>query len=360
MADSKKQERTARAEPSARSITPAKSSSAMVVTFVALAVGALGGWIARGSSPKADPSGSSRPATSAAAGATGSCDEWSSELCKRTGEASEGCAKAKAAAAVLPGSACVAAKADLESTVSKLKAARASCDTLVDKLCADLGTKTQSCAMVREKTPSFPAERCKEMLDQYDGVLGELRQMEEQNAPISTDLAARQATGDAPGFGPADAKLTVVAYSDFECPFCGRAAAVVDKLKEKYGTKVRFVFRQFPLQMHENAKLAAEASLAAHAQGKFWPFHDLLFQNQRALERSSLEAYAGKAGLDLAKFRKALDEHTFEGAVNSDMKLAMEAKVSGTPSMFIGTERVANPTDFEALSGEIEKKLAGL
>ncbi len=211
--------------------------------------------------------------------------------------------------------------------------------------------------MVREKTASFPADRCKEMLDHYDGVIAELRDVEAENAPISADLARRHATGDAPAFGPSDAKLTIVEYSDFQCPFCGRAAGVVGKLKEKYGTKIRFVFRQFPLEMHANAELAAEAALAAHAQGKFWPFHDLLFHNQRDLERASLEKYAQQAGLDMAKFRKALDDHTYESAVKSDMKLATEAHVSGTPSMFIGTERVENPTDFESVSRDIDSRL---
>jgi protein-disulfide isomerase len=120
------------------------------------------------------------------------------------------------------------------------------------------------------------------------------------------------------------------------------------------------VFRQFPLEMHPNAELAAEAALAAHAQGKFWPFHDLLFQNQRDLERASLEKYAQQAGLDMAKFRKALDEHTYDRAVNADVKLGGEAHVAGTPSMFIGTERVENPTDFASLSREIDRRLAAI
>ena len=212
--------------------------------------------------------------------------------------------------------------------------------------------------MVQEKTPSFPADRCKEMLAGYDGVLAELRQMERANAPLSQELATRQASGDAPGFGPADAKVTIVEYSDFECPFCGRAAEVVEKVKEKYGQKVRFVFRQFPLGMHENAPLAAEAALAAHAQGKFWPLHDILFENQRSLDRASLEGFAEKAGLDVAKFKKALDDHTYAAAVESDKKLGDEAGVSGTPSMFIGTDRVANPTDFDALAKQLDAKLA--
>jgi protein-disulfide isomerase len=325
----------------------------------ALAVGAAGGWVARGASPRA-ASGSTRPAAATPAGAAASCEEWSSEICTRVGATSEGCTKAKAAAEVLPGAACTTAKADLEGTVAKLKAARAPCDNLVAKLCADLGDKSKTCTMVREKTPSLPADRCQEMLGHYDGVIAELREMEADGAPLSADLAKRQAAGDAPGFGPADAKVTLVEYSDFQCPYCGRAAGAVDKLKEKYGSKVRFVFRQFPLEMHPNAALAAEASLAAHAQGKFWPFHDLLFQNQRELDRPSLEKFAAQAGLDVAKFKKALDEHTYAAAVEADLKLGKEAHVSGTPSMFIGAERTENATDFESLSREIDSRLSGV
>jgi protein-disulfide isomerase len=360
MAEGEKQEKTSKRGPTKRPGAFGRSMSGALVAAIALAVGAAGGWVARGARPKPEASASARPAASAATGARDTCEEWSREICQRTGATSEGCTKAKAAAEVLPSSACTEAKADLEGTVAKLAVARASCDTLVAKLCADLGDKSPTCAMIREKTPNLPAGRCKEMLEHYDGVIAELREMEQENAPISADLAQRQAAGDAPGFGPADAKLTIVEYSDFQCPFCGRAAGVVDKLKEKYGSKVRFVFRQFPLEMHPNAELAAEASLAAHAQGKFWAFHDLLFQNQRDLERASLDKYAAQAGLDLAKFKKALDEHTYSAAVKSDMKLGKEAQVSGTPSMFIGTERVENATDFESLSHEIDRRLAAI
>jgi len=357
MAEDKQQERASKRERAAGAGAAGKPAGA-VFAAVALVVGAAGGWFGRGALPKAEASSTARPAASAAAGTADPCADWSSDLCKRMGEESEGCEKAKEAASVLPGSACTTAKADLDATVAKLKAARKSCDTLVEKLCKDLGDKSKTCAMVREKTQSFPTDRCKEMLDKYDEVVAGLRDMAEEDAPISADLAKRHAASDAPAFGPADAKLTIVEYSDFQCPYCGRAAGIVGKLKEKYGTKVRFVFRQFPLEMHQNAELAAEAALAAHAQGKFWPFHDLLFQNQRELERPSLEKYAQQAGLDMAKFKKALDEHTYESAVKSDMKLAMEAHVAGTPSMFIGTDRVENPTDWESLSHDIDTRLA--
>ena len=340
----------------------ASSSRSLVVGAVALALGAAAGWLVRDARAKTPDTAATRDpsaAASASAGAgSGPCGDWAKAVCDGVGEVAEGCANAKTAAEVMPDAACVAARADLGATVAKLKAARSSCDTLTEKLCNDLGKETETCKMVQEKTPSFPADRCKEMLAGYDGVLAELRQMERANAPLSQELATRQASGDAPGFGPADAKVTIVEYSDFECPFCGRAAEVVEKVKEKYGQKVRFVFRQFPLGMHENAPLAAEAALAAHAQGKFWPLHDILFENQRSLDRASLEGFAEKAGLDVAKFKKALDDHTYAAAVESDKKLGDEAGVSGTPSMFIGTDRVANPTDFDALAKQLDAKLA--
>lgn len=340
---------------------PASRGPAVVVGVAGLIAGAAAGWLIRDARATPEITASPDPAVAASAsageGAAGVCGDWAKEVCKGAGDKSEGCGQAQAASKLLPASACVAARGDLAGTIAKLKSARGSCDTLVERICSDLGKETQTCAMVREKTESFPAERCAEMLGGYDGVIGELRQMEKANAPLSTELAAKHAAGDAPGFGPADAKLAVVLYSDFECPYCSRAAEVAGKLKEKYGTKVRFVFRQYPLPMHANAPLAHEAALAAHVQGKFWPFHDLLFANQRSLDRESLEKHAEKVGLDMARFKKALDEHTYAATVKADMKLGEEVGVSGTPSLFIGTERVQNPTDFDAVAKQIDKLL---
>lgn len=351
MAESKKREAPLKSEAQ-EPPTPGKGSGAMLAV-VAMFLGVAVGWGARGANLKPGVEVTAAPSTSA-----GACEAWASEVCKRVGVSSEGCAQAQGASELLPEAACGVAKGEIEGTVAQMKKARASCDTLVERICKDLGDKTETCKMVREKTPSFPPERCKEMLEHYDEVIGELRSAEQERAPIPAELARRQAAGDGPGFGPKDAALTLVEYSDFECPFCGQAAEVVGKVKEKYGTKVRFVFRQFPLPMHENADLAAQASLAAHAQGKFWAFHDLMFENQRDLGRPSLEKMAQKAGLDLARFKKALDDRTHAEAVKADMKLGSEAHVSGTPSMFLGTERIENPTDFEALAREIDRRLA--
>jgi protein-disulfide isomerase len=167
------------------------------------------------------------------------------------------------------------------------------------------------------------------------------------------DLTGRHARG------PQNAKVTIVEFSDFQCPFCSRAAEATSKLKEKYGTKIRFVFRQFPLSFHQNAQLASEAALAANEQGKFWEYHDKLFANQNALERDKLEGYAKEVGLDVAKFKKALDSKTFAATVAEDLKLGEEAAVDGTPTMFLNGARIANPTDFDAISKQIDAALAG-
>ena len=107
--------------------------------------------------------------------------------------------------------------------------------------------------------------------------------------------------------GPASAKVTVVAFSDFQCPFCSRAVPVLKQIEDEYKGKVKIAFKQLPLPFHDKAHLAAEAALAANEQGKFWQMHDKLFANQQALDRPSLEKYAEELGLNMAKFKAALD-----------------------------------------------------
>jgi protein-disulfide isomerase len=349
--------------PRDRAPATARSNTAIYAALVAFALGGGGGWLLRDRQAKSelDPKPeAAAPEGSAAAGdeaPTGPCADWSKAICDKAGAESEGCDQAKSAAKFLPTGACQSALAEVPATVKKLESARSVCTDLVERLCNDIGKDTETCKMVRDKTASFPTSRCKEMAGNYEAVVEQLKEMEKQNAPISPELAAKQAGGDGPAFGPPDAKVAIVEYSDFECPYCSKAAEAVTKLKKKYGKSVRFVFRQFPLSFHQNAKLAAEASLAAHAQGKFWEYHDRLFANQRELDRASLERYATEVGLDMAKFKKALDDHVYAKAVEADMKLGEELGVSGTPTMIIGTQRAENPSDFEALSKAIDAQL---
>jgi protein-disulfide isomerase len=288
------------------------------------------------------------------------CEQYAEKLCVEMGPESPTCASTKSTLDMLPPAACAKGLTDLAFTKTKLGDARKQCDELATKLCKDVGDTTETCNMVKTQTKNFPPDRCKMMMDKYPEVLADLKKMEMKNAPLAPEKFASIAKGsNLPAFGPEDAKVTIVEFSDFECPYCSRAASAAKAIKEKYGTKVRFVFRQFPLSFHPNAHIAAQASLEANAQGKFWEMHDKMFENQKALDRASLEASAKAVGVDVAKLKKALDDKVHAAQVDAEMKLGEEVAVDGTPTMFLNGKRVANPTDMDAISKEIDAALAG-
>jgi len=289
----------------------------------------------------------------------GPCAELSAKLCKETGEQSALCTNSKTTFSLLSDQTCTAAVKDFSATQAKLKELTKDCDKLIEVLCAGVGPETKSCGMVKEKTKTFPPEQCTQMLTQTNEIIASLKAEELKNQPLTPDLQKLIAAPGAPGFGPETAKVTVVEFSDFECPYCSRAATVTTQLKEKYGDKVRFVFRQFPLSFHKSAQGAAEASMAAHAQGKFWEYHDLMFKNQRELSPEALEGYAKTLGLNVAQFKKDLDSHKFAEQVKSDIALGTQVAVGGTPTLFVNGARVANPTDLAQVSQEIDKALGG-
>jgi protein-disulfide isomerase len=291
---------------------------------------------------------------------TGACAEFANKLCAETGESSPTCGSTKATLELLSNSACAAAVKDYASTSAKLKAQRAKCDELTEALCAGVGKTTETCKMVMEKTKEFPPDRCDAMLKQKDRVIEDLKKQEMQNQPLSVELQAAIAAKDAPSFGPADAKVTVVEFSDFECPFCSRAADVTKQVRAKYSDKVRFVFRQFPLSFHKSAQGAAEAALAANAQGKFWEFHDKVFENQKnGLEKDALVKYAKETNVEVGAFKKDLESNKYAEAVKADLKLGESVAVNGTPTLFINGKRVSNPTDFSAVAKAIDEALGG-
>lgn len=295
--------------------------------------------------------------TSAAPAAGAACAEFSKKACGVAGDKSSTCSALKVATDLLSDTACAAALKDFAHTEKQLKAQGSKCEELVEKLCAGVGKETDTCKMVSEKTKEFPPEQCVTMLGQVDEIVAELRKQEQANQPLTPELIAKVAAGDVPSFGPTDAKVTVVEFSDFECPYCSRAADVTTQVKKKYGDKIRVVFRQFPLSFHHNARVAAAASLEAHKQGKFWEFHDKLFANQRALDRASLAGYAKELKLDLVKFNTALDGKTHDSQVQADLDLGNEVAVQGTPTLFVNGKRVDNPTDLDQVSQAIDAAL---
>jgi protein-disulfide isomerase len=164
--------------------------------------------------------------------------------------------------------------------------------------------------------------------------------------------------GDAPVKGSADALVTIVEFSDFQCPFCSRVEGTVKQVVETYGKDVRVAFKQNPLPFHNNAGIAAEASLAAHDQGKFWEMHEKLFANQNGLEREKLEGYAKELGLNAAKFKESLDSNKHKASIDADQKLARDLGASGTPSFFINGRSLRGAQPFDAFKTLIDEELA--
>ena len=144
-----------------------------------------------------------------------------------------------------------------------------------------------------------------------------------------------QVAADGPARGPKDAPVTIVEFSDFECPYCGQAHDTVEQVMNTYAGKVRLVYRQFPLSFHPHAAKAAEAALCAADQGKFWEYHDVLFKNQKKLEPVDLKAHASEVGMDAQKFGQCLDSGDKKKAVDADQQAGLAAGVGGTPAFFI-------------------------
>lgn len=150
--------------------------------------------------------------------------------------------------------------------------------------------------------------------------------------------------------GPEGAPVTLVEFGDFECPHCGRAHPIVQQVRKAMGPDLRFAFRHFPLrQIHPHAERAAEAAEAAGAQGRFWPMHDLIFNNQDALEDADLLGYASKLGLDVDRFAKELESGLHAGRVRRDFRSGVRSGVNGTPTFFINGLRYDAPWDLPTL-----------
>lgn len=175
------------------------------------------------------------------------------------------------------------------------------------------------------------------------------------NEPVAAELLVRD---NSHSTGPTDAKVTVVEFGDFECPACGSLHPILQQLKADNKDKsVRFVYRHFPLPQHPNAQLAAEASIEASAQGKFWEFHDELFANQNSLDRSSLEKYAANVGLNVDAFKKALDENTHRGFVIDDRSDGQAARINSTPTIFINGVHFTGQYSVDSLQAAIDENL---
>ncbi len=166
-----------------------------------------------------------------------------------------------------------------------------------------------------------------------------------------------EAVGPSKGAGES-AAVTIVEFSDFECPYCKQVNPSLTKAVEEYGDNVRLVFRQFPLSnIHPNAVKAAEASLCAEDQGKFWELHDAMFNDQKNLRVDNLKALAASAGLDSGAFDECLDSGRHADQVSKDVRDGASIGVSGTPAMFVNGRPMSGAVSFEMLAEIIDDEL---
>jgi len=154
-------------------------------------------------------------------------------------------------------------------------------------------------------------------------------------APAAAQDPAPAGAPNPPTRGPADAVLTIVEFTDFECPYCRGALPVIDSLLTRHPADVRIVHRHYPLPMHAHARQAAIAAVEAERQGAFWPYHDLLFAHQDRLADADLVGYADSLGLDSEAFARAISRGTHADVVDADEALGRALAVSGTPTFFV-------------------------
>jgi len=190
----------------------------------------------------------------------------------------------------------------------------------------------------------------------FDSLISTLREEYEVVSYLEPPRFEVAATG--PALGPETAPVTIVEFSDFECPFCLRIHPTLKQVMDEYDGRVRLVFRQFPLNaLHPHAQKAAEASLCAMDQGKFWEMHDAMFENQRELDIESLKTRASELGLDSEAFGTCLDSGMFAEQVAVDVAAGRALGVSGTPALFINGRYLSGAQPFDVIARVIDDEL---
>lgn len=158
--------------------------------------------------------------------------------------------------------------------------------------------------------------------------------------------------------GNKSAKVKLVEYSDFQCPYCERHYPTLKQILAEYGDKVSVEYKHFPLNFHPMAQPAAEASECASAQGKFWEYHDKIFENQQALSQPSLTQWAQELGLNMTKFNACVQAGTYRAKVQAQAAEGSKLGVEGTPATFVNGQLVSGALPFEAFKQIIDAELA--
>jgi protein-disulfide isomerase len=171
------------------------------------------------------------------------------------------------------------------------------------------------------------------------------------------EALAKISVADVPARGAEQAVVTIVEYSDFQCPYCRRVRPTLQQLLEQYGTQVRHVFKHFPLSFHREAMNAHKAVAAAREQGKFWEMHDLIFEQPSDLSPETMRTYAEKLELDLAKYDEAYGSDRVKKVIADDQKEGRNVGVRGTPAFFVNGKYMAGAQPYENFKREIDAAL---
>jgi len=230
---------------------------------------------------------------------------------------------------------------------------QAEVDAYYEQNKARMGTQTKeqigpqiSAMLKQQKMAGVQAEFIKQLRQKH----GVKVMLEPPRVQVSVD-------DDPTKGGPASAPITIVEFSDFQCPFCSRAEPVVDEVMKKYGEKVRVIFRDYPLSFHQNAETAAMAGECAEDQGKFWEMHKAMFGNQAKLAAADLVETAGNIGLNKDAFKGCLDSGKFRSEVQKDFQEGMRYGVTGTPTFFINGIMIVGARGVESFSEIIDREL---
>lgn len=209
-------------------------------------------------------------------------------------------------------------------------------------------------------------ERLDRQSEQLEGLAARLGTLEEKvgagkrkpaRARPDAKLSYRASVDGAHFKGKADAKITIVEWSDFQCPYCRKVTKTTDQLLADYGGEVRIVFKHMPVRGHARALPAALAAEAAGRQGKFWGMHDLLFANQRELSDENIERWAGELGLDVARFRRDLADPGLRKRVDAQQAHGARLGVSGTPAFFVNGRFISGAQPLDRFKRLIDEEL---
>jgi len=176
-------------------------------------------------------------------------------------------------------------------------------------------------------------------------------------SPPSKFVSFALTPGDSPSIGPKNAKVTLLHYFDYQCPYCTRVGPAIDQIAKDYADSVRIVYKMHPLSMHPNAMPAAEAAMAAAAQGKFLEMHHKLFESQQQLTREKFLSLAKDIGLDIDRFTKDLDAHTYAAAIQKDAKEAEDIGATGTPASFVNGRYLSGAKPYANFKDLIDEEL---